>query len=111
MGAVSRVRGLTDDGVVRLLDQPTAAWMGGPGAPDQTFALDLLRAAIPYRETQDRKDRVAIALSAARVRSRARMFRPAAVLGVLLGLGAVASAAIWHWPEWVAEAYNRIAPS
>jgi hypothetical protein len=43
---------------------------------------------------------------------RAPLFlRPVVVAGVLIGCGAFASAALGHWPGWMARVYERLAPA
>jgi hypothetical protein len=92
------------DAVERLLDQS-----GGPATRGRERAFELLRAASPYVETQDDKERVGVALSATRARGVPRLLGPVTLAGVLLGFGAVASATIWHWPDWIVQTVQLLA--
>ncbi len=92
--------------VARLLDHPS-----GPSTPDRVLALNLLRAAVPYQGVDAAKNRVAGALSSTRVRRLPGLLRPVAVMSVLLGCGAVASATIWPWPNWVVQAVQGLVPA
>jgi hypothetical protein len=39
------------------------------------------------------------------------LLRPAVVIAVLVGFGAIASARLGHWPAWVLRAYERLTPA
>src|SRR5262245_30918215 len=80
--------------------------------PDAPPALDLLRAAAPYQPPPGRKQRVRAALLARAPRRAPLLLRPVVVMGVLVGCGAIASAALGgHWPAWVRRAYERLLPA
>lgn len=89
----------------RLFDRPGITW-----SPSEARAVGFLRTATPYLETQGRKERIRIALTEASVRSRRLLLRPLAVIGIVVGGGAVSSAAVWHWPARVVDAYERLIP-
>ncbi|HEY5088571.1 MAG TPA: hypothetical protein VIK30_01300 [Polyangia bacterium] len=95
-------------GPSRLLDDPGAAGVGDSG---DSWAVDLLRAETPYRAPPGRKQRVRLSLGQSVGRRVPLVLRPVIVAGVLIGCGAFASAALGHWHEWVARAYQRWAPS
>ena len=86
------------------------------GAPEdagtsETWAVDLLRGAEPYRAPAGRKQRVQLRLGRAGKRPR-RLFLRTALVGVaMFGCGAVASSAFGHWPAWVVDAYHRVVGS
>lgn len=88
----------------RLIDDPAAE-----GAVDP-WAVDLLRAETPYRAPTGRKQRVRMSLGQSAARRAPRVLRPAIVAGVLIGCGAFASAALGHWPGWMARAVQRWVP-
>jgi hypothetical protein len=88
-----------------------AAGIAPPTAHD--WAIDLLRSAPPYEVPAGRKQRVKLSLGHVPAR-RAPLVLRAAVAGVvLLGCGAIASAALGRarWPEWMARAYDRLVPT
>lgn len=89
----------------RLVEDP-----GGASA-DDSWAVDLLRATPPYRAPAGRKQRVQLSLGQSAARRAPLLLRPAIVAGVLIGCGAFASAALGHWPGWMARAYQRLVPS
>lgn len=89
----------------RLFDRPGITW-----SPSEARAVGFLRTVTPYQETQGRKERVRIALTEASVRSGRMLLRPMAVIGIVVGGGAVSSAAVWHWPARVVGAYERLIP-
>jgi hypothetical protein len=86
-----------------LLDQRGVRW-----ASHEERALGMLRLVLPYQESPSRKERVASALARTRVRGLPRLLGPVTIMGLLVGFGAVASAAIWHWPDLVVQAYDRL---
>ncbi len=91
----------------RLIDAP-----GGdartPHGWAQAWAIDLLRRTPPHRPPQGRKQRVRVGLSQADRRRRRFVLRPAIAFAVLVGCGAVASAALGRWPALVSDAYHRL---
>jgi hypothetical protein len=90
-----------DRGPTRLVEDPEAE--GGDG----TWAVDLLRSAAPYRAPAGRKQRVKLSLGQSAPHRAPRFLRPVIVAGMLIGCGAFASAALGHWPGWIARAYDR----
>jgi hypothetical protein len=97
----------TDDrGPRRLVEDSDA--QGG----DAAWAVDLLRSSTPYRAPAGRKQRVKLSLGQFAAHRAPRFLRPAIVGGMLIGCGAFASAALGHWPGWIARAYDRwVTPS
>jgi hypothetical protein len=90
-----------DRGPARLVEDSEAE--GGEGA----WAVDLLRSAAPYRAPAGRKQRVKLSLGQSAPHRAPRFLRPVIVGGMLIGCGAFASAALGHWPGWIARAYDR----
>jgi hypothetical protein len=90
-----------DRGPARLVEDADAE--GGDGA----WAIDLLRSAGPYRAPAGRKQRVKLSLGHPPPHRAPRFLRPVIVAGMLIGCGAFASAALGHWPAWIARAYDR----
>jgi hypothetical protein len=97
----------------RLLDDPAAgaqmsAGAGGGADPSVSWAIGLLRGAEPYHAPAGRKQRVQLRLGH-RPRRRAPLVLRFAVMAVVLfGFAAVVSAALGHWPDWMARAYERV---
>ena len=87
----------------RLVDDPavradvSAAW-----------ALGLLRGAEPYRAPAGRKQRVQLRLGHTPRRHAPLVLRLAVMALVLCGCAAIVSAALGHWPDWMARAYERV---
>ncbi len=75
------------------------------------WAVDLLRAVAPYRPPAGRKQLVLLNLGHTATRRAPFFLRPVVVAGVLIGCGAFASAALGHWPGWMARVYERWAPA
>ena len=93
----------------RLIDQAQVG--DGVGGGVEPWAIDLLRAAGPYRAPPGRKQRVQLSLGRAASRRPPRLLlRPVIVAGILVGGGAFASAALGHWPGWMTRAYERLLP-
>ena len=88
----------------RLLDD---ADLGG-AEPSAAWALGLLRGAEPYRAPAGRKQRVQLRLGHAPRRTAPLVLRLAVMAFVLCGFAAVVSAALGHWPDWMARAYERV---
>jgi hypothetical protein len=88
----------------RLLDD---ADLGG-AEPSAAWALGLLRGAEPYRAPAGRKQRVQLRLGHAPRRTAPLVLRLAVMAFVLCGFAAVVSAALGHWPDWMALAYERV---
>jgi hypothetical protein len=88
----------------RLVEDP------GLDADADRWAVDLLRAAAPYRPPAGRKQRVRLSLGQSAARRAPLFLRPAIVVGVLIGCGAFASAAFGPWRGWMARAYERWVP-
>jgi hypothetical protein len=74
---------------------------------DGVWAVNLLRSATPHRVPAGRKQRVKLNLGHSAPNPAPRFLRPAIVGGILIGCGAFASAALGHWPGWIARAYDR----
>jgi hypothetical protein len=89
----------------RLVEDPS----GVAGA--EAWAVDLLRAAPPYRAPAGRKQRVKLSLGQSGVRRAPLFLRPVIVAGMLIGCGAFASAALGHWRGWISAATQRLLPS
>lgn len=87
----------------RLVEDSDAEGDDGAGA----WAVGLLRSATPYRAPAGRKQRVKLSLGQSAPHRAPRFLRPAIVAGMLIGCGAFASAALGHWPAWIARAYDR----
>lgn len=94
----------------RLLDDADYPKLGGAGAaePSAAWALGLLRGAEPYRAPAGRKQRVQLRLGHAPRRTAPLVLRLAVMAFVLCGFAAVVSAALGHWPDWMAHAYERV---
>jgi len=76
---------------------------------EQAWAVGLLRRTSAYRPPSGRKQRVRMGLAQDhRRRGRGLLLRPAIAVLVLVGFGAVASAALGRWPNLVADAYHRL---
>jgi hypothetical protein len=72
---------------------------------------DLLRSTGPYAAPPGRKQRVLLGLPARAPRGAPSLLRSAIVLGVLVGCGAFASAAVGPWRGWIGRAYERLVPA
>ena len=82
------------------------------GMPRSEWAVDLLRSASPYQPPQGRKERVRLGLAERSSRRAPVWLRPAVAAAVLIGGGAIASAALGSWPGWIVRAYHSlVAPS
>lgn len=84
----------------RLLD--------GDGDGTNAWALQLLRSAEPYRTPAGRKQRVQLRLGHVPRRGAPLLLRLAVAACVLCGGAAIVRAAMGHWPDWVARAYDRV---
>jgi len=96
----------------RLVENPGEQQGGDPaGDPAvDSWAIDLLRTATPYRPPAGRKQRVKLSLGHPATRRAPLFLRPVIVAGMLIGCGAFASAALGHWHGWMARAYQRLVP-
>ncbi|HEY6477048.1 MAG TPA: hypothetical protein VI456_10735, partial [Polyangia bacterium] len=74
------------------------------------WIADLLRSTDPYAAPPGRKQRVLLGFGRRTARHTPRLLRPAIVLGILLGCGAFASAALGPWRGWIGRAYERMVP-
>ena len=72
------------------------------------WALGLLRGAEPYRAPAGRKQRVQLRLGHTPRRHAPLVLRLAVMALVLCGGAAIVSAALGHWPGWMASAYERV---
>jgi hypothetical protein len=90
----------------RLVEDPDLV----ADADADRWAVDLLRAAAPYRPPAGRKQRVRLSLGQSASRRAPLVLRLAIVAGVLIGCGAFASAAFGHWRGWMARVYERWVP-
>src|SRR6185503_4390807 len=88
----------------RLLEEPRVHETDASAA----WALDLLRGAEPYRTPAGRKQRVQLRLGHTPRRRAPLVLRLAVAAIVLFGGAAVVSAAMGHWPQWAARAYERV---
>ncbi len=89
-----------EDDPSRLTDDPGLdPWIG-----------DLLRSTDPYAAPPGRKQRVLLGFGRRTARRTPRLLRPAIVLGILVGCGAFASAALGPWRGWIGRAYERLVP-
>jgi hypothetical protein len=89
-----------EDDPARLADDPGLdPWIG-----------DLLRSTDPYAAPPGRKQRVLLGFGRRTARRAPRLLRPAIVLGILVGCGAFASAALGPWRGWIGRAYERLVP-
>jgi len=95
--------------MLRLVDQDAKRL--AVSDPVASEAVSLLRAATPYEAPAGRKQRVRAALLARPQRRAPLVLRPVVVIAVLVGGGAIASAALGHLPDWVRRAYERLAPA
>jgi hypothetical protein len=91
--------------------------MGNPPRLTEESGVDpwlvgLVRSTGPYRSPPGRKQRVLLSLGRLNAPRRAPLvLRPVIVAGVLIGCGALASAAIGPWRGWVGRTYERLIPS
>ena len=76
--------------------------------PSAAWALGLLRGAEPYRAPAGRKQRVQLRLGHTPRRRAPLLLRLAVMAFVLCGVAAIVSAALGHWPDWMARAYERV---
>ena len=88
----------------RLLEDPRVHETDASAA----WALGLLRGAEPYRTPAGRKQRVQLRLGHTPRRRAPLVLRLAVAAIVLFGGAAVVSAAMGHWPQWAARAYERV---
>lgn len=77
---------------------------------DPAWAVDLVRTAPVHQTVPGRKQRLLLRLGRKRRAPAPLALRFAVVGGLLIGGGAVASAALGYLPRWVARVYERIAP-
>jgi hypothetical protein len=89
----------------RLVDAGSTA----PGG-DPDWAVDLVRTAPVHQPVPGRKQRLLLRLGRRRRAPAPLALRLAVVGGLLIGGGAVASAALGYLPRWVARVYEQIAP-
>lgn len=90
-----------DDEPARLAEQAgLEPWIGR-----------LLRSTGPFTAAPGRKQRVLLGLgrSGRRVRTPL-LLRPAVAIAVLVGCGAIASAALGPWRGWIGRTYERLVP-
>ena len=78
--------------------------------PSVRWAVSLLREATPYQSAPGQKERVWLALPAARSYGPARL-RIAFAVAAWLVCGICTSAALAQWPTWLAHAIDSIVPS
>jgi hypothetical protein len=77
--------------------------------PPTNWATELVRSADPFVVPPGSKRRVQLALEHRRpARARAPLLRPALVAAILLSGGAIASAALTHWPATIIRHYQRV---
>ena len=88
----------------RLVDEAASEAAGA----SESWAVDLLRGAEPYRTPAGRKQRVQLRLGQVSRRPRKLFMRTALVGVVMFGCGAIASSAFGRWPAWVVSAYHRV---
>jgi hypothetical protein len=88
----------------RLLDDPGDRERDATGA----WAMQLLRGTEPYRTPAGRKQRVQLRLGHVPRRRAPVLLRFAVAASVLCGSAAIVRAAMGHWPDWVARAYDRV---
>jgi len=99
----------TDSGAApfqRLIDA-----RGGTPDAEPAWAVDLVRAAPAHQAVPGRKQRLLLRLGRRRRAPSPLLLRFAVVGGLLIGGGAVASAALGYLPRWVAHVYQTIAPA
>jgi hypothetical protein len=75
------------------------------------WLVDLVRSTGAYKSPPGRKQRVLLSLGRSNARGAPFVLRPVIVVGVLIGCGAFASAAIGPWRGWIGRAYERLAPT
>ena len=75
------------------------------------WLVNLLRSTGPYKSPPGRKQRVLLSLGRSTGRRAPFVLRPAIAVGVLIGCGAFASAALGPWRGWIGRTYERLAPS
>ncbi|HVV48468.1 MAG TPA: hypothetical protein VHO06_02315 [Polyangia bacterium] len=68
----------------------------------------LLRSTDPYKAPPGRKQRVLLGLGRSGPRRAPVLLRAAIVTGVLIGFGAIASAALGPWRGWLGRTYARL---
>jgi hypothetical protein len=90
---------------VRLSMDPDSA-----ADPSASWAVSLLREATPYQSAPGHKERVWMALPAARSYRPSRL-RIAFAVAAWLVCGICASAALAQWPAWLAHTIDGIVPS
>ena len=74
------------------------------------WMADLLRSREPYRAPPGRKQRLLLGLGRSERPRAPLVLRAAVVAAVLVGCGAVASAALGPWRGWIGRAYDRLVP-
>ncbi|HEX3902697.1 MAG TPA: hypothetical protein VH853_07585 [Polyangia bacterium] len=75
------------------------------------WLVGLLRSTGPYKSPPGRKQRVLLSLGRSTGRRAPFVLRPAIAVGVLIGCGAFASAALGPWRGWIDRTYERLVPS
>jgi hypothetical protein len=75
------------------------------------WLVGLVRSTGPYKSPPGRKQRVLLSLGRSNVRRAPLVLRPVIVAGVLIGCGALASAAIGPWRGWIGRAYQQLVPT
>jgi len=92
---------------MRREDDPTRL-TDDPGL--DPWIAELLRSTDPYAAPPGHKQRVLLGFGRRTARRTPRLLRPAIVLGVLVGCGAFASAALGPWRGWIGRTYERLVP-
>ncbi|HVZ88993.1 MAG TPA: hypothetical protein VHG72_18635 [Polyangia bacterium] len=92
---------LQGDDPVRLLDDPGV----------DPWIADLLLAREPTKVPPGLKQRMRLSLGRGTGHRAPLLLRPAVVLGVLIGCGAFASAALGPWKGWIGRTYHRLVPA
>jgi len=81
---------------------------GGEAAWIRARAVELLKSADPFSLPTGRKQRLLLSLGQGWVRRRSAWLRPIVVGALLIGSGAIASAALTSWPRWLARSYRTL---
>jgi len=105
------VRGDDDSGAGRAFEAGNPPRLTEEPGVDP-WLVGLVRSTGPYKSPPGRKQRVLLSLGRSNASRRAPLvLRPVIVAGMLIGCGALASAAMGPWRGWIGRAYQRLVPT